>query len=193
MTSNSAPSRVSQIDLARDLGLTDRRIRGLVDEKIIPAADDDGLFELTHCRRRYRLFTEKPSPAELEDFFAEVIRETREAQDLVDKALCEDAVIKDVAAAGAAIQANNATLDFLVAISARTQAEREMHWNIHKTFAMQTLAGLFARVAELTGIRRLRTDDGEVIEIAASTTKRPVTSARSRKPPKRAAKSRRAR
>lgn len=52
MTASTASERqlVSQIELARDLNLTDRRIRQLITERILPPAREAG-FDLELCRQ----------------------------------------------------------------------------------------------------------------------------------------------
>ncbi len=47
---------VSQKELAKELGVTDRRVRQLVKERIIPAPRDES-YDLDLCRRRYRLYS----------------------------------------------------------------------------------------------------------------------------------------
>ena len=51
MTTTSEQIFVSQLELARDLNLTDRRIRQLVTERILPPARDEG-HDLALSRER---------------------------------------------------------------------------------------------------------------------------------------------
>src|SRR4051794_18089183 len=97
-------SRVSQVELARGLGITDRRIRQLVDERILPPAADGG-FALDLCEHRYKLYTSGREDDWNQAFRqAEMLAEV--AADLVEKAYADGAVAADVTAASIAVQAS---------------------------------------------------------------------------------------
>ncbi|WP_035714974.1 hypothetical protein [Bradyrhizobium genomosp. I (2014)] len=163
MTETTAPVFVSQIELARDLKLTDRRIRQLVDERILPRARDEG-YDLELSRQRYQLYT-RGTDRDWDRCFDEAEDLARVAGELNDRAFEDDAGLDDVKAASIAIQRSTVLMSFLTAAKSKSQPERELFWKIWDREEGQALGALFARAMKLMGKTHLRTDEGELIEI----------------------------
>lgn len=168
---------VSQIALAKDLGLTDRRIRQLAELRILPTARDEG-HDLELSRHRYRLYS-NGSELDWEKCFNEAEELARVAGELNDKAYAEGAVVADVTIASRAIQASTSMMAFLTAAKSKTDSERKLFWGIWDREEHQALGALFVRAMELEGATHLRTDDGELIEVVP-----PTRSAKRRSPVK---------
>jgi hypothetical protein len=168
MTATTASERilVSQLELARDLNLTDRRIRQLVTERILPPPREEG-HDLHLSRRRYKLYS-NGSDLDWERVFDEAEELARTASELNDKAYADDAVTADVTAASIAIQASTTAMAFLTAAKSKSQAERELFWGIWDREEHRALGALFARAMELEGQTHIRMDDGQLIEVIPS-------------------------
>jgi hypothetical protein len=168
MTSAATPERtfVSQIELARDLKLTDRRIRQLVAERILPPAREEG-HDLELSRRRYRLYS-GGSERDWHLAFDEAEDLARMASDMNAKAFADNAVPEDVTAASIAIQSSTAMMAFLTGAKSKSQPERELFWRIWDREEHQALGALMARAMELLGETHIRMDDGELIEVIPS-------------------------
>jgi hypothetical protein len=158
--------RVSQIELARQLHLTDRRIRQMVEERLLPHPNDDG-YDLDLCRYRYDL--SRSGAYNLERLLDQAVEETAEAERLVDKAHADDAVLADVTAASTAIQASTATMNFITAVKSKSQAEREMFWAIWEGQEKRAIQGLIVRMCEITGQTHIRLNDtDEAVKIISA-------------------------
>jgi hypothetical protein len=165
MAATTATERqlVSQIELARDLNLTDRRIRQLVTERILPPARDEG-FDLELCRQRYGLYS---SGSERDWALAFDAAEdlARNASDLNDRAFADGAAPADVTAASTAIQASTSMMNFLTASRSKSEAERALFWGLWDREERQALGALLARGMQLLGETHIRMDDGELVEV----------------------------
>jgi hypothetical protein len=156
--------RVSQIELARDLRVTDRRIRQMVDERLLPRPNEDG-HDLEICRSRYDLYRSGTS-GDWESLFDEGVEQAKEAERLLEKAYADSAVLADVTAASTAVQASTATMCFITATKSKSQAEREMFWNLWEGQEKRAIQGLIVRMMEITGETHIRLNDtGELVEI----------------------------
>ncbi|MCK1618907.1 hypothetical protein IVA96_20160 [Bradyrhizobium sp. 159] len=167
MTATTArePVFVSQIELAHDLKLTDRRIRQLVDERILPPARDEG-HDLELSRQRYRLYS-SGSERDWDRCFDEAEDLARMAAQLNERAFEDGAGLEDVRAASSAIQRSTAMMSFLTAAKSKSQSERELFWTIWDREEGQALGALFAHAMKLMGKTHLRTDDGDLIEVVS--------------------------
>lgn len=163
MVSDNPPNRVNQAELARDLCLTDRRVRQLVEERIVPRARDEG-FDLELCRRRYQLYR-SGSDREWDAAFDEASDLANTAYELHDKAYSENATVDDVKAASEAIQASMSIMSFLTAAKSKSQSERQLFFCIWDREENRSLGALLARGMELLGKTHLRTDEGQLIEV----------------------------
>ena len=163
MTTAPEPIFVSQIELARDLNLTDRRIRQLVDERILPPPRDEG-HDLELSRERYRLYS-NGSDRDWERCFDEAEDAARLAGELNDRAFDGDAGLEDVKAASIAIQRSTVLMSFLTACKSKSDAERKVFWSFWDREEGQALSALLAHAMKLMGRTHLRTDDGELIEM----------------------------
>ncbi|TFW56256.1 hypothetical protein CT676_35960 [Bradyrhizobium sp. MOS001] len=162
-TRSSEPVFVSQIELARDLNLNDRRVRQLVDERVLPPARPEG-HDLELSRQRYRLFS-SGSEREWDLCFDEAEDIARIAGELDKRAFEDDAGLEDVKAASIAIQRSTVLMSFLTACKSKSDAERKMFWNIWDREEGQALSALLAHAMKLMGKTHLRTDDAELIEM----------------------------
>jgi hypothetical protein len=165
MTAKTAFERifVSQIELAKDLNLTDRRIRQLVEERILPPVRDEG-HDLALSRERYRIYS-SGTERDWDKCFDEAEDAARLAGELNDRAFNDGAGLEDVKAASIAIQRSTALMSFLTACKSKSDAERRLFWNLWDREEGQALSGLLAHAMKLMGKTHLRTDDGELIEM----------------------------
>ncbi|MEH2503736.1 hypothetical protein V1290_002547 [Bradyrhizobium sp. AZCC 1578] len=162
-TTSSEPVFVPQIELAKDLGLTDRRIRQLVEQRILPPARDEG-HDLELSRQRYRLYS-SGTDRDWEKCFDEAEDLARMAGELNDRAYEDNAGLEDIKAASIAIQRSTVLMSFITAAKSKSQSERELFWKIWDREEGQALGALFAHAMKLMGKTHLRTDEGELIEI----------------------------
>ena len=161
----TAPERVfvSQLALARDLNLSDRRVRQLVAERILPPPRDEG-HDLDLSRQRYKLYS-NGSERDWELAFDEAEDLARMASDLNAKAFADDAVPEDVTVASRAVQASTTMMAFLTGAKSKSQSERDLFWGIWDREEHQALGALLARGMELMGATHLVMDDGRRIEV----------------------------
>src|SRR5215207_6477542 len=124
-----AARRVNQAELALELGITDRRVRQLVEERILREPRSDDGYDLELCRRRCRLYR-SGSDREWDAAFDEASDLANMASDLHDKAYAENATVADVTAASVAIQASMGIMSFLTATKSKSQAERDLFFTI---------------------------------------------------------------
>ena len=87
----------SQKNLAKQLGLTDRRVRQLVEEKILPEPDEADGYDLEKCRARYDLYAHGDDVS-WADFDRQMLEDAHQLEELMAKALKPKARQKDLAA-----------------------------------------------------------------------------------------------
>lgn len=157
------PVFVSQIELAKDLNVTDRRVRQLVTERILPPARDEG-HDLALSRERYRIYS-SGSERDWDKLFDEAEDAARLAGELSDRAFAADAGLEDIKAASIAIQRSTVLMSFLTACRAKSDEERRLFWNWWDKEEGQALSGLLAHAMTFIGKTHLITDDGDIIEM----------------------------
>lgn len=158
--------RVNQLTLASELGLTDRRIRQMVTDHLLPAPNDDGKFDLELCRARYDLFR-NGSDRDWDDFFESTEDQATNAEKLLDRALADGATAADCKSASLAIQTLHSAMMFITAAKSKTDSERQLFFQIHRERGDRAMAALLYRVAEIAGYHSLRIDTGEIIPLTA--------------------------
>jgi hypothetical protein len=167
---------VSQIDLAKALRLTDRRIRQLVDERILPPALSDG-HEFELCQHRYWLFA-SGTELEWDAEYSAAERLAVGAKVALDLAMGPRASLADVSAAVAAITASTSSMAFLTGAKSKTDTERALFWGIWDREEEQALRALMARAIEL-GATHFTVDGGETV--AADSLMRPTRGSKAAK------------
>lgn len=138
---------ITQKALAQALGVTDRRIRQMVDEGLLPEARD-GRWDLPTCQDRYRLYRDG-TESEWNRFFYQVERQAEEVERLMAEALKPSADLKAVQAASVAAQAMFSDLRFVEAAKATGRAERDFLRTIWREKEGETIGALYARLQEL--------------------------------------------
>lgn len=183
MTSKSS-SRVDQKRLAREIGVTDRRIRQLVDEYILPPAHHtDGTYDLDLCRDRYDLYRDG-SDRDWTGFYEEADREVTAARKAIDRAFADDATTAHVTAASMALQASMSTVRFVTACRSKSDAEREFLFPIFQREEDDAIRNLLGRGMQILGAAQIVDDEtGEVIATCLShiDLKAPITKTAARK------------
>jgi hypothetical protein len=154
---------VSQTALAKDLRLTDRRVRQLVEERVLPPARDRG-YDLELSRTRYRIYS-SGTESDWDRTFTEAEDMAKLATELGRKAHADGAVVADVTAASIAIQSSTTMMNFLTACKSKSRTERELFWGIWKREQDAAIGGLIGRMMELIGETHIRMDDGELVEV----------------------------
>jgi hypothetical protein len=156
-------TRVNQIELAAELGLTDRRVRQLSKDCILPEPHHaDGLFDLALCRERFELYRDG-SDRDWEDFYRDLEDDTKKTKTLFERAISDAGTADDVRAASLAVQANGESFRFVTACKSKTSAERDMFLGIWKREEDQALGGLIYRATVIMGGDRIVDDDGTVL------------------------------
>ena len=183
MTSKSS-SRVDQKRLARELGVTDRRVRQLVDEFILPPAHhDDGLYDLALSHDRYDLYR-GGTGSEWSSFYVETEHAMRQTEKLWAKAWANEATKADLLAASLALQADMARMKFIAACRSQSDAERQMFFTIWSGEEDRALKALLGRGMAILGKTSI-VDDETGKEIARLLVPAPDTKdppARKRRP-----------
>jgi hypothetical protein len=149
------PAFASQKALALRLELTDRRIRQLVDEKVLPEPRD-GRFDVARCFERYRLFRSK-DPDAWAEYFDQVTRDAGEVEKLVAAALEPSSKKAEVTAASCAVQSVVSDLEFITAARSKTDGEREFVWSIWRAKADEALRLLLGRAVTIIAAESGRT------------------------------------
>jgi hypothetical protein len=101
------PKDINQKSLVRELGITARRVRQLVEAKILPEAGE-GIYDLAVCKEFYELYS-RGSDRDWEDFEARILEDAAEVEKLSKIALRPRATFSQVVhAARASVQLWNA-------------------------------------------------------------------------------------
>jgi hypothetical protein len=130
-SSADTPGRCSQRDLALLLKVTDRRVRQLVQEQILPRPTRaDELYCIDTCRRRLQLYRAVRdggrSGAEWEAEFERGAEAGIEAQRLMTRALALDSTLADARSASQALQDFCSQMRFWAAVHGRDDAEKNL-------------------------------------------------------------------
>jgi len=163
---SASPKRVSQPDLADQLHLTPRRIRQLVQARVLPDADGDGLFDLERCQRFYRLYADG-SDAAWSSFFLELTDLAERAEYLVRKAVAERGTRVDLAKAGPVIAELAEALQFVVAVQSANDAERTFVSSMFDRMLGDAFGALLRRAFKFAGADLELTEDQIEQQIAA--------------------------
>jgi hypothetical protein len=156
-------TRVNQQSLAQELGVSDRRVRQMVDSFVLPQPHhDDGGYDLAVCRERYELYR-NGSPEDWNDFFDETIDLAKETEKLVDRALSDSGTLADTRLASQNTQSDFARMNFITACRSQSQAEKDFFHPLWRREEDRILGGLLYRSMELMGATRLVDEDGEVL------------------------------
>lgn len=158
-------TRVNQQSLAAELGVTDRRVRQLIEQRILPPADAEGRYDLAMCEERYRLYR-NGSDRDWADFFADAEAGISETARVFERAFADDATPDDVTRAAIAVSEDLARAQFMSAAKAKSPAEAELFRIIWDREEKHALGQLLWRGMELKGATQIVDDDtGEVIAV----------------------------
>lgn len=149
--------RVDQKRLAAELGVTDRRIRQLVEELILPPPDLDDGHDLALCRERYELYREG-TDRDWADFMDCAEVGSKEAAALFKRALSDQATLADVKKASAAVQQDTARLHFLTACRSKSQEEKKLFHQLWDQQDDARLAQLISKTVEVMGATHIRNE-----------------------------------
>ncbi|WP_157961403.1 hypothetical protein [Microvirga flavescens] len=143
---------VTQKTLSNELGVTDRRIRQMVADRILPEPRD-GRFHLPSCMARYQLFRH----GQREDWFAfwEQLKEDAEhTQALVDEALNPASTIDQVREACRATENLFSDIRFDIAAKSKTGAERELFSQVWEERENRLMGLIVSRGIEIVAAER---------------------------------------
>jgi hypothetical protein len=156
-------TRVNQQSLAQELGVSDRRVRQMVDSFVLPQPHhDDGGYDLALCRERYDLYR-NGSPDDWSEFFDETIDLAKETEKLVDRALSDAGTLEDTKLASLRTQSDIARMHFITACRSHSQAEKDFFHPLWRREEDRMLGGLLYRSMELMGANRIVEEDGTVL------------------------------
>lgn len=156
---------VNQQQLAAGLGVTDRRIRQLVEQRILPPADSEGCYDLATCRERYELYR-SGNERDWSDFYRDAEAGIHETAAIFERAFADGATVADVKRASEAVSADMARAHFISAAKAKSQAEADLFKIIWDREEKHALGQLLYRGMELKGATAIVDDDtGEVIAV----------------------------
>lgn len=154
---------VNQQGIAEGLGLTSRRVRQLVEEKILPPPNTDGGYDLALCRERYDLYR-SGSDADWIRFYDDAEKELRATARLFQRACSKGAKLEDVTRASIAVQANTATMSFMTACKSPSKAEADFHHLIWQREEDRALGELVTQSMKLMGATKMVDEEtGEVL------------------------------
>jgi hypothetical protein len=152
-------NRVNQQELAQELGVSDRRVRQMIDSYILPQPHhDDGGYDLALCRDRYDLYR-NGSAEDWEEFFDETIDLAEATEKVVARALSDEGTLADTRLASQSTQNDIARMHFITACRSKSQEERNFFHPLWRREEDRILGGLLYRSMELMGATHLRDDE----------------------------------
>lgn len=113
---------VTQKALAARLGVTDRRVRQLIERNILPAANHAGRYEFDECERRYHLYS-TGAPFEWNTFIDELEADGRRLTSLRAAAHSPKAKLAEIGVYGRATLAWFSRLKFAQACRIKSETE----------------------------------------------------------------------
>jgi hypothetical protein len=123
---------VNQKGLAEELGLTDRRIRQMVAQHLLPEPWPELGYDLERCERYYGLYQRKDEPQAWIAFLRQIEEAAVTVQRLIDRALKPRGTKEQLKAASLALQALSADMRFVTAARSNGEGERsffEQWWS----------------------------------------------------------------
>lgn len=122
---SKTPLRVNQKALAAALGLTDRRVRQMIEERLLPPPGADGLHDVARAQQRYALYQDDDRAGQAwEAFLSGLERRAGKVDLLVKKALKPQAGWQALREASTAAQDLFDDLAFVNAARGRSDGER---------------------------------------------------------------------
>lgn len=172
----SSKTHVSQIELAAELRLTDRRIRQMTDQWLLPPPHHERGYDLDRCKKFYKLYRDG-SVNDWSRFYDEALADAEHSAAEFERAMSDKATLDDIKQASAAVQRDEENFCFISAARSRSQPEREFFLPLWHRQANEALSLLLSRAMELLGKTHLVNEaTGEVTEvIRASAQRRPVS------------------
>ena len=146
---SEGPTLVGQQALARELGVTDRRVRQMVEGHILPESRD-GLYDLEFCLDRYGLYREG-TDRDWDRFFDQCEDLARESTDLLRAALKPDGTLEMVRAASTAIQVSYRDMRFMTAVRSKSDSERKLFFGVWDREETEAMSLLLSRTCTLMG------------------------------------------
>jgi hypothetical protein len=139
-------ARATTKQIALDLGLTERRVRQLVEEHVLARAEDG--FDRDLCRYRYRLFS-RGADADWRQAHDRALELAEEAEQLIALAVGPSASLVDIACACQTTQALWSHMRFLAAVQSASQSERRLFFDMWFREEAGILSSLLGRAEEL--------------------------------------------
>jgi len=146
---SEGPTLVGQQALARELGVTDRRVRQMVEGHILPEPRD-GLYDLGFCQDRYGLYREG-TDRDWDRFFDQCEDLARESTELLRAALKPTSTLDMVTAASRAVQASYRDMRFMTAVRSKSDSERTLFFRVWEREETEAMALLLSRTCALMG------------------------------------------
>jgi hypothetical protein len=127
--------------LARELGVTVRRVRQMVEEHILPPPNEDKKHDLERCQQRYRLY-KYGTYDNWNTFYDEVEAAAKDMEKKFDSALKPGSTDEQIRAASAARRRVFEDMQFMAACRSKTAAERNMFLQLWEREYDQDMGGL---------------------------------------------------
>jgi hypothetical protein len=140
---------VNRTRLAEELGLTDRRIRQMVAQHLLPEPWPELGYDLERCERYYGLYQRKDEPQAWIAFLRQIEEAALTVQRLIDRALKPRGTKEQLKAASLALQALSADMRFVTAARSGGESERsffEQWWSEKED---QNMGLLFGRAVQI--------------------------------------------
>jgi hypothetical protein len=111
--------------VAKELGLTGRRVHQLVEELVLPPANNAKLFDLERCALRYKLFKHGRFD-QWENFYDSVEQAAKDTAPKVERALQDDPTDEEISVALRAHLSLYSDMKFLAVCRSKTGAEKNL-------------------------------------------------------------------
>jgi hypothetical protein len=142
---------MNQSELAAMLKVSDRRVRKMIEDHLLPEPDADGEFDGEECRSRHLLYRAGNEMAWAQ-FYDELERDAVEADRLMKVAVADTGSEADLGRAGSAISRLFADLRFSIAATpGQTTSARALAQRVLDADEGRMIGALLARLEQVTG------------------------------------------
>jgi hypothetical protein len=142
---------MNQLELSKALHMSDRRVRKMIEQHLLPEPDESGDFDGEECRRLYMLYR-TGDEGSWDRFSAELERDSHEADRLLKIAISEGGTQADLERAGPAITKVFADLRFMIAaMPGAAPSARALIQRLIDADEGKAIGALLAKLERLTG------------------------------------------
>lgn len=143
--------RVDQKSLAAALSITPRRVRQLIDERVLPGPDAGGRYSVDECTDRFDMYR-NGTERDWDGFMGRVEAAARNVDRLTAKAMADKATPDDLVAAMEATAALHSDLRFLTACRVASADEREFTFGVWDQQEAVAVGSILGRAIEMGGV-----------------------------------------